>query len=109
MNAQPDLFGSRTLVLPPIARRTDPVTSHRAAKEHTDSGKRQTNMERVVAGVHKAPGRTSRELAAYLGMDYHEVARRLPDAENKGLVRKGEPRTCHENARAACSWWPVYR
>ena len=72
--------------LPPIAAHADPPSSHLAAAELTRSGARQRQIDRVVELVRRWPGCTSRELAEMAGMDYHLVARRLPDAKAAGLV-----------------------
>ena len=91
----------------PAARANDPITSHIAADEHTASGKRGSNVAAVIDLVRERPGRTSAELGRYSTLTRHEVARRLPEAETAGAVRKGEKRRCHANGTLAVTWWPV--
>lgn len=90
----------------PAARATDPETSHIAAAEHTASGKRGTNVAAVIDLVRACPGLTSAELARRSVLTRHEVARRLPEAETAGAVRKGEKRRCSANGTLAMTWWP---
>jgi hypothetical protein len=47
-------------------------------------------MARVLDAIRATPGMTSGELAARHGMDRHMVARRCPDLERRGLVRRIE-------------------
>jgi len=89
------------------ARVSDPVTSHLAAAEHTDSGKRGRHIGIVIDAVHRHPGRTSAELAPLCGLERHEVARRTADAERVGAIRKGEIRLCNTSGRSAVTWWPA--
>lgn len=91
----------------PAASAADPPTSHAAAREHTASGARGANCERVLSGIRAHPGRTSRELAALLGMDRHEVARRTADLMHAGRARQGEPRVCSVGGRECVTWWAV--
>jgi len=92
------------------------VTSHTAAAQHTKSGKRRTNLDRVVELVQQEPGATCRELETYVQarhqkhlvtLDYHEVMRRLSDACKAGLVAQGRPRRCAIAARDCTTWWPA--
>jgi hypothetical protein len=96
----------RRIVDTPAARTTDPDTSHIAAAEHTASGKRGTNVAHVIDLVRLHPGCTSAELARYTSLTRHECARRLPEAETAGAIRKGEKRRCAQNGSLAVTWWP---
>jgi hypothetical protein len=92
---------------PPIARKTDPDSSHLAAEEVTVSGRRDAQKEIVLVAVKKYIGATSAELAAHYGFDRYMVARRLPDLEKDGDVAKGqELRVCQISGRKAVTWWP---
>ena len=91
----------------PAARATDPQSSHDAAEHHTASGARQCHIEIVVAAVRAFEGLTSAEIADRTGLERHEAARRLPDAEKAGAVRKGAPRKCSISAKLVTTWWPV--
>lgn len=103
MNAtQPSLWDA------PAARRSDPHTSHAAADKVTRNGTRAAGVATVVRLVKQTPGLTSAELAKRHGADRYMVARRLPDAEKAGLVRKGDPRPCGTTGNAAVTWWPPH-
>lgn len=93
--------------LSPAARTTDPVSSHLAAAEHTDSGKRGRHIGIVIDAVRLHPGKTSAELAPICGLERHEVARRTSDAERCGAIRKGAIRRCNTSGRSAVTWWPA--
>ena len=61
----------------------------------------------VVQCVHAFPGKTPRELAAiFSNGDHKKFNRRLPEAEKKGLVRRGEFRKCSISGFAT-EWWPA--
>ena len=101
----------------PIARQTDPVTSHEAAAEVTASGLRDTQAAAILAAVRAHPGQTSRELATVFPaadqIDRYVTGRRLPELEQLGLVvargrhRRDEARICRVSRRLAVTWWPV--
>lgn len=88
----------------PAARSTDPETSHEAARRVTESGVRQGHAERVLAAVRAHPGMTSRELAGPTGLERHEVARRLADLANAGLVEQQDARPCSVGRGRAVTW-----
>jgi hypothetical protein len=88
-----------------IARSFDPDTSFRAAEQVTASGKRDQQAQEVLRRLKEHPGSTSAELAG-LGMDRYVAARRLPELERLGLVRKGDKRACTTTGNAAVTWWP---
>ena len=88
----------------PRARRTDPATSHEAAAAIAESGELGRQQRLVLEGVRRWPGLTSLELATKLGLDRHQVARRLPELLSRGFARQGEPRRVA--ARSGLSWWP---
>ena len=91
----------------PIARKSDPISSHLSAYEITASGIRGTQQTEIMFAAKKYPGRTSRELAGHTGLDRYIVARRLPELESVGLVYKGDARKCRVADRMAVVWWPV--
>jgi hypothetical protein len=97
MNASPQ---------PPIARATDPATSHEAAADITASGLRASQCSRVLQAVEATPGRTSAELAQEQGINRYVVARRLPEIEAARRIHRGEIRTCAVSGRRATTWWP---
>lgn len=108
MNAQLDLFAQRTrTVATPAARRTDPESSHQAAEIHTLSGKRGAQQDQAAAAVRQFPGCTSFELAMRTHMDRYMLARRLPECELAGRVRRGVQRACTVTGRLAMEWLPA--
>lgn len=88
----------------PIARRSDPVTSQEAARSITDSGVRGEQHRIVLDLVKHHPRSTSLELARHGDIDRYIVARRLPELEKAGLVRKAEIRICRIGSRNALTW-----
>ena len=61
----------------------------------------------VTLCVKRFPGKTPRELAAiFSNGDHKKFNRRLPEAEKKGLVRRGEFRKCSVSG-SATEWWPA--
>ena len=90
----------------PASRASDPRTSHEAEAAHTGSGGRRAQQERTRTAVGLYPGYTSLDLAAVTGLDRYMLARRLPELESAGLVRKGPP-VCSSNGKRAVTWWPV--
>lgn len=91
----------------PIARKTDPTSSHLAAAEITASGARAHQQAQTIAAVRAYPGRTSQELAELTQIDRYTLARRLPECVTAGAVRKGEQRPCGVTDRLALTWWPT--
>lgn len=92
----------------PVARRTDPETSHQAARAITQSGKREGQLLAVIALVRQYPGKTSLELARCgHTLDRYQLARRLPELEKAGKVRKGSPKKCGVSEQQAHTWWPA--
>ena len=90
---------------PKLSRATDPDTSREAEAELKSSGKLGAQCEHVLEIVERYQGRTSAELAWLGDLLRHLVARRLPDLEKRGLVRKGDARKCRQNGTNAITWW----
>jgi hypothetical protein len=92
------------------ARATDPGSSHEAARAMNESGKARAHREMAVDMVWKHPGNTSRELAGLPDcpgeLDRYELARRLPEAECEGQVKKGPKRKCKVAGTLAVTWRP---
>lgn len=91
----------------PLARNTDPITSHDAAEHMRESGKIGEHERIVLELVKMFPDSTSRELAEHTALGRHEVARRLPGLRDKGLVTQGEPRKCRLGRGRAVVWMLV--
>ena len=88
------------------ARRTDPASSHDAARKHEASGRAGSHRRLVMQIIEAQPGRTSAEIARLTELDRHEVARRCSDLKNTGQARQGETRLCEDNNTKAPTWWP---
>jgi hypothetical protein len=92
---------------PPRAATADPATSHEAAERNRHAA--DTNIHKCAAWVKRHPGCTSKELASFCtdrDLDRAEFGRRLPEAEDAGLIRRGEPRACAVGKGKATTWWP---
>lgn len=86
------------------AANADPATSHEAAAFVERTGLAAKQAAQVAEAVKTTPGLTSAELAVRHGLDRHMVARRLPECERDGLVRRGTPRTCGATGHRAMVW-----
>ena len=92
-------------LLSPIARRSDPGTSHDAAEAMTASGRREGQQLEILALVRRHPKKTSAELADLSPtLDRYQVARRLPELEHGGLVVKRNSRKCSITGYEAHTW-----
>lgn len=92
------------------ARSDDPTSSHEAADFIVGSGKQAQQQAQAAAAVRKHPGLTSLELARATGIDRFVLARRLPEVEREGLIRRGIVRKCSaSNGRSGVTWHPVSR
>jgi len=97
----------------PRAHRNDPISSQYAAAEGERSGRFKSNATLVLAALKARPGSTSAELAAHMGMDVHEVRRRLTDLADQrvNLARRIDPfpdmAPCATTYKRACRWEPL--
>lgn len=109
MNAQLDLFAhpAPRAIATPAARRTDPISSHLAAAQHTASGARSHQQDMAASAVRQFPARTSFELAMATGIDRYMLARRLPECALAGRVARGPMRHCSVTGRMAMEWLPA--
>ncbi len=73
----------------PLARQTDPSTSHAAAGKAAEFKARHIALIWDLLTSWKSFGWTPREIAAKLQMDYHAVQRRGAEMERKGLITRG--------------------
>jgi len=89
------------------ARTSDPITSHETADWITRSGIRSAQCQRVYDALRAHPGRTSAELARWMGCDRYIPGRRLPELRREGLAAQGIKRNCHVKGRASMTWWPL--
>ncbi len=83
-----------------LSRSTDPASSHAAAAQHVASGAHASQKQQVLAALRSWPGSTSKELAARAGLGRFVAARRLPDLEKAGEVRRERYADGRE-----CRWW----
>ena len=80
----------------PKAKRTDPISSHKAAQKATQSALR--HCEIIRKALDKKPRQTPYELVKYLKgkLSYHQIMRRLSECAQKGERREcstGKPST----------------
>ena len=95
------------MTTPPIARTTDPCTSHAGAVEVTESGRRQTQAERCLDVVQARPGLTAGEIGELTGLGHVPAQRRLSDLKAAGKVGVGTVR--QYLGRPQVTWWPSDR
>jgi len=91
------------------SRSTDPVTSFMAADNIERSGRADRRRKEVLHELMLVPGLTSAEVARNLRLDRHDPARRLPELEKAGLVRKGPRRQCSACRNSCVTWYAVRR
>ena len=89
----------------PRARKTDPESSHIAAKVYDDIFNIQ--QEQVFEALSKHPDVTSHELAKSENLDRYIVARRLPELRSQGRVTNGSIRKCNVTGNKAMTWFCV--
>ena len=93
----------------PIARATDPATSHEAAEHMNATGKRKRQQLVALDMVRRHPGLTADELAEFGPLDRYQLNRRLFDLETAakngfdGVVR-GPKRRSDKTGRNASTW-----
>lgn len=73
-----------------LARRTDPMSSHRAARAIVKSGARKRQADAVLEALRCYDGSTTRELAELAGLDRYMVGRRMPELAREGRVKRVE-------------------
>lgn len=107
MTPQLDFFGARRLR--PIAAAADPHTSHQAARQLERSGQLGRSMRATLLALAAWPGPppTSHELAGRDVAKRYEMARRLADLREKGLVANGPSRACAITGKQAVTWLVV--
>ena len=88
----------------PIARPSDPITSHLAAAELTN---RTPLIELITDYVATHPGQTRGEIADGLGLDQPRVWRRVSDAVNRGHIFYGDPKIYAGRQQQTCWPYPV--
>ena len=107
MNTQTHLFDGIDIEVP-ACHRNDPLPSIVAEERMRKSGKLIKHRTIVVLAVRDFPGSTAPELAFKTQqLDRYEFSRRLPEAEQVGLVKKGIERNCRINGTLMTTWEPV--
>lgn len=91
----------------PRARKTDPETSHAAARQVEASGTAKRHGEMIVTALRANDGLTSEELASRAGLDRVAAARRMKELETDGRIRRGPPRKSAITGRPGVTWWLV--
>lgn len=99
----------------PLAGKTDPETSHEAARKLIDSCQLADAQRAALALVRQHPGRTCVDLAQVAcagderGIEFHRqrIGRRLSELERAGLIEHQGHATDPRTGRRAVRWWPV--
>ena len=95
-------------VYPVHSRTDDPISSYQAGAETYRSGARTRQSIEMLDLVCQHPGQTSAELAAISErLDRYQTARVLPALADKGLVVRGDFRTCNVTKRKCLIWYPT--
>ena len=89
----------------PIARNTDPLTSHLAADHLVASGALSAQQSLAFKAVEQYRGLTSLEIADKSTLCRFMLAKRLPELERTHQVRRGQARRCKISGRLAATWW----
>ena len=107
--------GDNGLEVFPMARRTDPTTSHVAALRHVATAL-SLRRSQVYDAVVQFPDQTSNELGLRMTELFPDLElraasaspqKRLPELEKLGLIKRGEPRTCKSSGYQAHIWRAV--
>lgn len=88
----------------PIARNTDPETSHQAAEFMRATGAGASQQQRILDMVRRLPGLTVVELAVQVGLNDHKVGKRLSDLANAKKIERGDERVV--GSLSYTTWWP---
>ncbi len=95
----------------PASRNSDPWTSHAAERDVKRKGIRREQARVVLVAVCARPGSTSAELAADSEgtITRHAAARRLPELERSGYIRRADAKMCRVSRRKGLTWWPTVK
>lgn len=90
-----------------LARKTDPSTSHEAARDLVSSGtlSRRINLALSVLVAH--PGSTARELDRHANVTDGAVRKRLNDLRKHRLAETRGSRLCEVTGKTAQLWYPT--
>lgn len=107
MSGMKDLFGDEPYFTPPLARATDPETSHQAA----DDAKRNVRMTRaqvLLAHASHPGGLTDYELADIVGLQQNSAGKRRGDLRDAGLIEATNIRAPGPSG-SSCIVWRITR
>ncbi len=65
-----------------------PRGSKEVNRNHNLSGKAESHRKQILEFMRGKRPMTSKQIALEMGMDRHEVARRLPEMARKGLIMR---------------------
>ncbi len=92
----------------PLARSTDPETSHRAAREGEESGAFAAEAHWVLQLVRANPDRTASELEDLVDCRDGKVRKRLAECrDDRGTLENGPKRPCEITGRTVLTWRAV--
>jgi CRP-like cAMP-binding protein len=88
----------------PLFRRSDPISSHEAARKLSKSGKLGTHKRIIFDAIKLWPGETSAFIAEAVDIEPYTVRKRTADLRKSGMVRDNrDTLTKGDELR----WWPV--
>ena len=90
-----------------LARRTDPSTSHEAARR--SKPRANADAQRILAFVVASPGLTAAEIAQALLLERHVPSRRLPELRAAGKVTSSDKRRCTVQGSTSMTWRAVVK
>ena len=89
----------------PASRGNDPSGSFVAAEQLQQSGLGGRQRRAVYMALRERQGCTSKELAAYMGVDRYTPARRLVELQRAGWVCRGRRRKCRVSGIESVTWF----
>ena len=90
----------------PIARNTDPETSHESAKETTRTT-RGYHCRILLTAIKTRPGCINAQLAKSVGLSQYETTKRVSDLINAGKAHYGMKNRSEETGRLCATVWPT--
>ncbi len=91
--------------LPPVAHDHDPITSFEAESHITESGRRESQAQRILRVVTDRPGLTAGDIGDVTGYGHVPAQRRLSDLLAQGKIVRGAPRVYKGSNRRQSTWW----
>lgn len=95
------LFDERPGNRAPLARTSDPLSSHAAADRVVRSGKARGDAVRCLVALAEYPGVTAETIARVTGIEPYTVRKRLAD-----LRRRKQARSTGKSGTDVLRWWP---